>query len=51
MNESYNRQGVENQNNMKHEMQANDQAEPQADRARSSILKAGEVGKWRPTPF
>ena len=24
----------------------NDQAEPQADRARSSILKAGTVGKW-----
>ena len=29
-------------------MHPNDQAEPQADRDRSSILKAGVVGKRRP---
>ena len=32
-------------------MQANDQAEPQADRDRSSNMKAGEVGKRSPRPF
>ena len=48
VNDSFVRKIVENVKTKRDmiEIRSNDQAELQADRARNSFLKAGEVGKW-----